>query len=240
MPAFTLYGARGSTNTDRVRLTLAEGGFKDYELVHLDLRKGEQKVRNHLGTHVIASADLEFQADEHMRRNPWGKVPVLAFPDGFNLAESRAISLYLAQKYSFPLLPPHSDIDAMALFDQAQSVETCYFAEPAGRIAFEKFAKKLMGMPANEAIVSDAIQALERFFDTAETLLQRSGYMAGDNFTLVDIYYIPLMQRLFACGYGDLVVKRDAVRAWWERCVSRSAVQELIRSNQRAAAGARQ
>jgi hypothetical protein len=46
MPAFTLYGKRGSTNTDRVRLTLAEGGFTDYELVLLDLHKGEQKVRD--------------------------------------------------------------------------------------------------------------------------------------------------------------------------------------------------
>jgi hypothetical protein len=44
MPAFTLYGSRGSTNTDRVRLTLAEGGFTDYELVLVDLQKGEQKV----------------------------------------------------------------------------------------------------------------------------------------------------------------------------------------------------
>jgi glutathione S-transferase len=44
MPAFTLYGTRGSTNTDRVRLTLAEGGFTDYELVLLNLQKGEQKV----------------------------------------------------------------------------------------------------------------------------------------------------------------------------------------------------
>lgn len=44
MPAFTLYGARGSINTDRVRLTLAEGGFTDYELVFLNLQKGEQKV----------------------------------------------------------------------------------------------------------------------------------------------------------------------------------------------------
>ena len=44
MPAFTLYGARGSTNTDRVRLTLAEGGFTDYELVPINLYKGEQKV----------------------------------------------------------------------------------------------------------------------------------------------------------------------------------------------------
>lgn len=44
MPAFTLYGSRGSTNTDRVRLTLAEGGFTDYELVLLNLQEGEQKV----------------------------------------------------------------------------------------------------------------------------------------------------------------------------------------------------
>lgn len=44
MPAFTLYGFHGSTNSDRVRLTLAEGGFTDYELVLVNLHKGEQKV----------------------------------------------------------------------------------------------------------------------------------------------------------------------------------------------------
>ena len=44
MPALTLYGSLGSTNTDRVRLTLAEGGFSDYELVLLRLWEGEQKV----------------------------------------------------------------------------------------------------------------------------------------------------------------------------------------------------
>lgn len=44
MPAFTLYGARGSSNSDRVRLTLADAGFTDFELVMVDFRKGEQKV----------------------------------------------------------------------------------------------------------------------------------------------------------------------------------------------------
>lgn len=53
MPAFTLYGSRGSTNTDRVRLTLAEGGFTDYELVLLNLQKGEQKV----GTPFLSEDD---------------------------------------------------------------------------------------------------------------------------------------------------------------------------------------
>lgn len=44
MPAFVLYGSRTSTNTMRVRLTLAEGNITDYELVLLNLLKGEQKV----------------------------------------------------------------------------------------------------------------------------------------------------------------------------------------------------
>lgn len=57
MPAFTLYGARGSTNTDRVRLTLAEGGFTDYELVLLDLSKGQQKVGN-LPVILLASNNM--------------------------------------------------------------------------------------------------------------------------------------------------------------------------------------
>ncbi|KIW33925.1 uncharacterized protein PV07_00739 [Cladophialophora immunda] len=182
MPAFTLYGARGSTNTDRVRLTLAEGGFTDYELVLLNLQKGEQK------------------STEHKKRHPWGKIPVLVSTEGFTLYESRAICKYLATKYSFSLLPPESDIEAVALFDQAQSTEMLYFAEPAGRIAFEKFAKKFMGLPPDENIVSDALRSVEMFFDVAERLLHQKDYMAGDEFTLVDIYYIPLIQRLFACG----------------------------------------
>jgi hypothetical protein len=52
MPAFTLYGARGSTNADRVRLTLAEGGFTDYELVILNMQKGEHKVRQPSPTEI--------------------------------------------------------------------------------------------------------------------------------------------------------------------------------------------
>ncbi|KAK5653742.1 hypothetical protein OQA88_7898 [Cercophora sp. LCS_1] len=191
MPAFTLYGSRGSTNTDRVRLTLAEGGFTDYELVLLNLQKGEQKSQDNLSRH------------------PFGKIPVIVFPSGFTLYESRAVCKYLARKYSFPLLPSDSAVEAAALLDQAQSVEMHYFAEPAGRIAFEKFAKRFMGLPPDDAVVSQALQVVETFFDVAERLLKEREYMAGGEFTVVDIFYIPLIQRLFACGYGDVVRSRE-------------------------------
>ena len=158
--------------------------------------------------------------------------------DGFTLYESRAICKYLATKYSFPLLPPNSDVEATALFDQAQCAETLYFAEPAGRIAFEKFAKRFMGLPCNDAVVSDALRSVEAFFDVAERLLQRKEYMAGNDFTLADIYYIPLIQRLFACGYGDIIVSRQAVSAWWDRCVNRPAIERMLAADKEAAIAA--
>ncbi|KAG4432974.1 hypothetical protein IFR05_011542 [Cadophora sp. M221] len=220
MPAFILYGSRGSTNTDRVRLTLAEGGFTDYEIVFLNLQKGEQK------------------SEEHKKRHPWGKIPVINSAEGFTLYESRAICKYLAKKCRFPLLPPDSDVEATALFDQAQCVETLYFAEPAGRIAFEKFVKRFMGLPPNDAVVSDALRSIEVFFDVAEGLLSDREYMAGKDFTLVDIYYIPLIRRLFVCGYGNLIVSRKAVNAWWNRCVNRPAIERLLAADKEAAAAA--
>ena len=44
MPAFTLYGFYGASNAQRVRLTLAEGSFTDYEYSLLDMKKQEHKV----------------------------------------------------------------------------------------------------------------------------------------------------------------------------------------------------
>lgn len=240
MPAFTLYGSLGSSNTDRVRLTLAEGGFTDFELVLLNLRRREQKVSDSTNTCFFASKSdlskftLMKQSKEHEKRHPWGKVPALTTADGFTLYESRAICKYLATKFSFPLLPPSSDIEATALFDQAQSVEILYFSEPAGRISFEKIAKRFMGLASDEAAVSNALRSLEEFFDIQERLLQDRDYMAGDEFTLVDIYYIPLIQRLFACGYGDIIVSREAVNAWWERCVHRPTVQKMSAADREA------
>ncbi|KAJ6783812.1 hypothetical protein PWT90_06118 [Aphanocladium album] len=211
MPAFTLYGARGSTNTDRVRLTLAEGGFTDYEL-----------------------------SEEHVARHPWGKIPVVDFPNGFILHESRAICKYLARKYGFPLLPPASNAEATALFEQAEGIEMAYFAESAGTVAFEKFAKRFIGLPVDEAVVSKALCSVEAFLDVvAGSLLNEQEYMAGNSFTLVDIYYIPLFQRLIACGYGDIILSRQAVGDWWERCMSRPAIRQMVDADEKAALAAK-
>lgn len=232
MPAFTLYGARGSTNTDRVRLTLVEGGFTDYELVPLDFHKGELKVRCCTFWVIFQSIHLTSfpQSAEHLARHPMGKVPAVAFPDDFTVCESRAICKYLARKYSFPLLPPASDIEATAKFEEAELLETVYFSVPASTLAFEKFVKGFLGLPTDEAAVKIAEKDLESYFDVANGILKTQEYFAGKDFSLVDIYYVPLIQRLFGCGYEELVKSRPALSAWLERCMARPAVREILQA----------
>jgi glutathione S-transferase len=52
--------------------------------------------------------------------------------------------------------------------------------------------------------------------------------MAGETFSLVDVYYIPLVQRLFTCEFGDVVTKREGVNAWWKRCTERESVRGCL------------
>jgi glutathione S-transferase len=61
--------------------------------------------------------------------------------------------------------------------------EMAYFAEPAGRIALKKLAKKIGGLLANDAVVSDALRSVEIFFDGTENLLDKRNYIAGKDFS---------------------------------------------------------
>lgn len=249
MPAFTLHGFPGSTNVDRVRLTLAEGGFTDFEFKVVDLLKGGQKVRlcrfpeehpqtQHFLHQIVPFAEADHaQSEEYLKLHPWGKVPAITYPNGFTLYESQAICKYLATKYSIPLLPSPSDVEASAVFDQAACVLNAYFTEPSGRISIEKFVKpNMLQLPTDEAAVSEAVKSLGEFFDVQEHLLKKGGYIAGEQFSLVDIYYIPAILRLFMLGYEDFVRGRPAVGAWWDRCMNRPAVQAWMATSKKATA----
>lgn len=96
-----LYAFKASTCSQRVITVLNEKNI-DYELITIQLMKGEQKT------------------PEFIAKQPFGKIPVLE-DDGFLVFESRAICKYLAKKYAgqgTKLIPDESDLKAYALFEQ--------------------------------------------------------------------------------------------------------------------------
>ena len=84
--AITLYHDVPLSNSDRVKIALAEKGLA-WKGVTVSLAQKEQK------------------SPEHLERNPYGKIPVIE-DDGKILFESCIINEYLDEKYPDPPLMP--------------------------------------------------------------------------------------------------------------------------------------
>lgn len=214
-----LHGAAASTCGKRVGFILHEKQIP-FELVTVDWASGEHKT----------PAWLEKQ--------PFGQVPYID-DDGFIVYESRAIARYLATKYAdqgTPLLPDPSDLKALAILDQAISVEVNNFEPYACGITKEKVFKKYRGEEADPHFLSYYETSLKDKMDGFERVLSKQKYMAGDKITLVDFFYLPYGDFVTQLGYDYLTneAKWPNVARWWKDITSREsykAVKDGIPTN---------
>ncbi|KAH9961830.1 glutathione S-transferase-like protein [Russula dissimulans] len=206
MAAFKLYGYP-TTCTRRVAVIAKERNIP-YEYVQVDLMKAEHKQPGHL---------------EH---SPFGQVPYIALNDGFELYESRAIGRYLATLGSGPELVP-TEPKARANFEQAESIEYGQFDPIAVAIANEKVYKQYRGQATNEERLKELIISLENKLDAIDKILSKQKYLAGDEITLADLFFLPYGSLIFEkLGYGGLE-QRPNVQRWWKEISSRPAWQAV-------------
>lgn len=197
-----IYGHPISTCTRKVLAVLAERNA-NFEFGTVNLMTGDHK------------------SAEHMARQPFGQIPVLEEGD-FRLYESRAIIRYLDE-----VLPGHKltpgDAKGRAIMEQWISVEASNFTPHAMKIIYEDLFKKMQGAPSDSTLVQAGITGVSKALDIMNSRLGESAYLAGSDYTLADICYMPYIEYLFACGHGDLITSRANVAAWWNRISTRPA-----------------
>jgi len=196
-----LYGFSTSTCTRLVALVCKEKEIP-YELISVDLAKGEQKLPG------------------FVEKQPFGQVPYID-DDGFILYESRAIARYLSKKYpnqGTSLIP--TDPQAEALFEQAASIELTNFSSFVAPICVEKVFKLRRGLKPNEDKVTELLTALIPKLDTYEVILGKQQYLAGDDVTLADLSHLPY-GTMFNQIYGELFESRPNVARWWKAISNR-------------------
>lgn len=199
-----LYGSLGSTCTRKVLMVFAEKKA-EYELVPIDLSKGEHKQ------------------PAYCQHQPFGVIPVLE-DDGFWLYESRAIMRYLDARLPGIELTP-KNLQERALMEQWISVEQSYFSGPAIRIL-----KQLLWNGNNEsdkAIVVEAQKEIEHVFAALEIGLEAHYNLAGENFSLADLTYIPYIDFLFKARIIKDFTNYPKLQAWWERTFLRSTWRKI-------------
>jgi len=198
-----LYGHGFSTCTRRVVTTLHEKQIP-FEFIAVDVAKAEHKT------------------PDYLKKQPFGQIPYID-DDGFILYESRAIARYVCEKYASqgPALIP-TDLKAKAIFEQAASVETSNFDVYASKAVAETVFKPMRGVKPDQAVFDELISQLEKRLEVYDTILGTQKYVAGNDFTVVDIFHLPYATMLSRAG-SDVMTKFPNVSRWFKDISSRKS-----------------
>jgi len=192
-----LFGHPASTFTRKVLCTLHEINAP-FDLQFVDLLAGEQ--------HQAA----------HLARQPFGRVPTID-DDGFTLYESRAIIRYLNDQYAGELVP--TDLHGRAMMDQWIDVHYSYFSAAA----LKPILHHIFGFAQEETALEAANTTIEQTLDVLDARLGAAPYLAGEQFSLADIVYLPHLDYLMATPLQAAVSYRGNVTSWWARSSERAS-----------------
>ncbi|KAL2822788.1 glutathione S-transferase [Aspergillus cavernicola] len=160
--------------------------------------------------------------------HPFGKIPV--FKQGnTQIFESRAIWRYLAAKYQADLGPP-ANPDDLATFEQLDSVGYSHFDPAISGLAYGKLFKRARGnCEPNPKRIQELEEQVSQCLDYYDGVLTKQAWFAGDNFSVIDICNIPMLEMFITrLGYEHEVTSRLYLKAWWNRatkCLSWKAIK---------------
>ncbi|GMH25968.1 hypothetical protein Nepgr_027811 [Nepenthes gracilis] len=207
--AVKLYGMPMSTCTTRVMICLYELQA-EFEFVRVNPFVGEHKQPSFLS------------------KNPFGLIPVLEDGD-LTLFESRAIIAYLLEKYkdqSYDLTREGNPKEA-ALARVWMEVEAHHYDPAIKPLLFETLVASHFGKTPNQSIIDAKRGEVNQVLDVYEARLSTTKYLAGDFYSLADLYHLPCTRHLMNSPHADLILSRPHVKAWWEDVSSRPAFQKV-------------
>jgi len=197
-----IFGYPRSICTRKVLMTLAETNTP-YELVFVDLDKGEHKQAAYLAVH------------------PFGLVPALQDGD-FEMYEARAMCRYINEKTHGSLIP--NALHARARMEQWISVESATFAEPVLKFVLHyiyHFEQSPEALKKAADHLTDVLPILDR-------QLARFPYFAGESFTLADVCFVPHFEYALAIPLKELFSKHTHVMAWWSKVSARPTWEKVV------------
>lgn len=159
---------------------------------------------------------------DFLAASPLGKIPAID-DNGFTLADSSAIALYLDTQYpGRRLLPDDPQLRGRVMFFD-EFADTVLGA--AGlKILFNRLVgPKLLKVGGDEAVALQGEAELPRWLDWLESTVPDQGWLVGDAFTLADISVASIFRTLAYVGHGVDAAARPKTAAWYARVTQRPA-----------------
>jgi glutathione S-transferase len=159
----------------------------------------------------VVMDEAEGRGEEHRRRHPGGRVPVLETDEGF-LFESAALCLHVAD-----LFPEARLIAPPATYDRGLTYQWAFFAmtelEPT-------VVRRIVAGAEGETACEDEL--LARAFGTVTDALGGRGHLVGGGFSIADVVVGGVLQ---TCERYSLLPPAGAIRAYYDELDARPAKQ---------------
>jgi glutathione S-transferase len=175
----------------------------------------------------VAFSDPTTQSDAFVTANPSRKIPVID-DDGYCLAESMAINIYLAKKHKSALIP--TDLQAEAKVLQWSFWVVSEVEKPLLQAMFQRMklppdpavAKYFRDRnPLNPEVERLAIEALQKPLSYLNAHLQDRDYLLGGEFTLADLNAAAVLAWALTARLD--LDQFPNVKPWLTRCLDRPA-----------------
>lgn len=196
MSDMTLWGFDGSTYVRTVKMLLTEKAFADFKQVPLNVLKGEPK------------------SPEHLRRHPFGKVPVLDHA-GLRILETAAITRYLNDVLPGKSLIPSTPRDRARMDMMIGIIDSYGYASLlAGVCGYHLFPDFVGGR--SDAARANGVETGRRVLRLAMDTRANSPFIAGD-LSLADLYLAPIAFYVSLTPDKDAVFDVPGFVDWWTR-----------------------
>lgn len=183
--------------------------------------------------HVLLYKQLPFQenllyggSDALLAISPAGKVPAITTPEGLHLSESSVICDFLEEAYPATPLYPENAAER-AVVRQIMKIAELYLELPSRRLIPYAF----LGKPAPEPVSAEVRQVLTRGINALNSLCQFSPWIAGEAFSMADIYvyYVNAIVGKFASSQLDWDVLAEVPgMKEWNDTISQSEIAQQV------------
>jgi glutathione S-transferase len=160
--------------------------------------------------------------------HPFGKVPVMRHGD-FELCESKAIATYLDLSFPGPKLIPTEPRHA-ALTEQWVSLVNTRIDGTLVRTYLLNyiFPKGADGKP-DRKVIDGVVPAVSSELDLLDRTVAKSGFLAGDSFTLADINVLPILAYLRNFPESGAAIRGSkALSGYFDRLSARPSFQNTV------------
>ena len=145
------------------------------------------------------------------------------------ISESRAISAYVAEKFKetgYDLIR-YQNLKEAAQVKVWMEVESQQYHPAISPIVFQFFVAPLQGKTPDQAIIDENLEKLGKVLHIYEDKLSRTKYLAGDFYSLADLFHLSYTYYFMKTPFANLINDRPHVKAWWEDISSRPAFQKV-------------